>query len=227
MKFLCGRFTLLQNELAIKERFRIQTPVNKLSPRYNIAPTEDVFAVIFDGEKNRAGHIRWGLVPSWAKDKRIGSKMINARIESAHEKPSFKHLMTQKRCLIVADSFYEWQQTEQGKVVHRIQVKNEALFAFAGLWDKWENNGERLFTCTMLTRDANNFMRPIHHRMPIILPIELEEEWIRTPFKSSKEARQFLLSLSTPEFESYEVSSYVNNVRNDDAACIEPLTYHE
>lgn len=220
---MCGRFTLIENEAVIQERFQIDMTLDKMEPRYNIAPSERVFAVIFDGKKRRGGYIQWGLVPSWAKDEKIGNNMINARLETAHEKPSFKRLLTQKRCLIIADSFYEWQSTNAGKTVHRIQVKEESLFAFAGLWDKWENNGKRLFTCTMLTKEANDFMRSIHHRMPIILPMEYEHDWLARPFQYPLEAQQFLTSLHNPKLHAYEVSSYVNNANNDDATCIQPL----
>src|SRR5699024_7663357 len=116
-----------------------------------------VLAIIHDGKKKRAGYLRWGLVPSWAKDEKIGYKMINARSETAHEKPSFRKLMAQKRCLIVADSFYEWQKLDTHKQPKRIQTKERSLFAFAGLWDKWEQDGKSLFTCTILTKDANHF----------------------------------------------------------------------
>jgi len=194
-----------------------------MTTRYNVAPGQDVFAVIYDGSKRRGGYIRWGLVPSWAKDEKIGNNIINARAETAHEKPSFKRLLTRKRCLIIADSFYEWQTTEQGKTVHRIQVKDEKLFAFAGLWDKWENNNKQLFTCTLLTKDANHFMRPIHHRMPIILPVEHEESWLTHTFQHPEEVQQYVMSLEDPELQAYEVSSYVNSAKNDDAACIAPL----
>src|SRR5690625_3758088 len=138
-------FKLLTDQLKLKNRFRLSKINEELLPRYNIAPGENVFAVIFDGKKNRAGYLRWGLVPHWAKDEKIGYKMINARVETAHVKPSFKNLLTRKRCLVVADSFYEWQKTDNGKRVHRIQVKNNELFGFAALWDKWEYEGRRLF----------------------------------------------------------------------------------
>lgn len=220
---LCGRYTLLENKATIKERFSIATPLDEMTRRYNVAPGEDVFAVIFDGKKRRGGYIRWGLVPAWAKDAKIGNKMINARAETAHEKPSFKRLLVRKRCLIVADSFYEWQSTDEGKKVYRIQVYGQSLFAFAGLWDKWENGSEPLFTCTMLTKDANDFMRPIHHRMPIIVPVESENDWLARTFERPVEAQQFLMSLKMPKLQSYEVSSYVNNVRNNDESCIQPI----
>lgn len=220
---MCGRFTLLENKTSINKRFLLATSIEEIPPRYNIAPSEDVFAVIYDGKKRRGGYIQWGLIPSWAKDEKIGNNMINARLESAHEKPSFKHLLTRKRCLIIADSFYEWQTTSYGKVVHRIQVKGEKLFAFAGLWDKWENNGKRIFTCTMLTKDANDFMQPIHHRMPVILPVEQENDWLTHSFQHPSHVQQFLQSLKDPPLQSYEVSSYVNHVKHDDPTCIQPL----
>lgn len=220
---LCGRFTLLQNEIKIKERFKIANKFELMESRYNIAPGQYVFTVIFDGENRRGGYIRWGLVPFWAKDEKIGYKMINARSETVHEKPSFKHLLTRKRCLIIADSFYEWQKTDSGKRVHRIQIDEGKLFAFAGLWDKWEKGDEPLFTCTMLTKEANDFMRPIHHRMPIILPIEKEEEWLTGSFENLEEVQKFIQSIEDPHLTSYEVSSYVNHARNDDPQCIQPL----
>src|SRR5690625_3031627 len=151
---MCGRFTLYADEDEILRSFGLTEPILDYRPSYNIAPGQNVVAVIHDGQKKRAGHLRWGLVPSWAKDEKIGYKMINARSETAHQKPSFKQLMARKRCLIIADSFYEWTQSDQVKQPHRISVKNRRLFAFAGLWDKWEQAGKTLFTCTILTKDA-------------------------------------------------------------------------
>lgn len=220
---LCGRFTLLENQIKIRERFNIVNEIEQMIPRYNIAPSEQVFTVIFDGENRRGGYVRWGLVPFWAKDEKIGYKMINARSETVHEKPSFKHLLTRKRCLIVADSFYEWQKTKTGKKVHRIQVEGGKLFGFAGLWDKWEKEDQVLFTCTMLTKDANDFMRPIHHRMPIIVPFDREDEWLMRSFTEPEEVQQFIQTFEDPHLTSYEVSDYVNNVKNDDPKCIEPI----
>lgn len=221
---MCGRFTLLAKEDEIRKRFAIDYMAESVEVRYNIAPTQRVFVVLFDGEKKRGGYIQWGLVPSWAKDPSFASNLINARVETAHEKPSFRSLLVRRRCLVIADSFYEWQAKEKtDKVVHRIQVKGESLFAFAGLWDKWENGEEMLFTCTMLTKDANEFMRPIHHRMPIILPKEKEDDWLTQPFTQPIEAQRFLTALDDPDLQSYEVSTYVNHPKHDDEACIQPL----
>ena len=220
---MCGRFTLLADELKIRERFGLSNTIDNYHPSYNIAPGQNVLAIIFDGREKRAGFLRWGLVPSWAKDEKIGYKMINARSETAHVKPSFKNLMTRKRCLVIADSFYEWQQTEEGKIPKRIHLKSNELFTFAGLWDKWEHDEKKVFTCTLLTKDANEYMEQFHHRMPIILPREQEDDWIKHSFQTAKDAQQFLQTVGTESFTAYSVSTYVNNARNNDAICIEPV----
>lgn len=220
---MCGRYTLLADELAIRKSFDIPNAIESYQPSYNIAPGQDVLAVIYDGNKNRAGNLRWGLVPSWAKDEKIGYKMINARSETADVKPSFKSLMVRKRCLVIADSFYEWRPNDKTKTPERIQLENNGLFAFAGLWDKWQIENKTVFTCTLLTKDANEFMQDIHHRMPIILPKEKASSWLETPFSTATEAKQFIESVDDEFMMSYSVSSYVNRAQNNDARCIEPL----
>lgn len=221
---MCGRFTLFANEASIQKEFDIQTPIQGYTPSYNIAPSHDVVSIIYDGDEKRAGTLQWGLVPSWAKDKKIGYKMMNARSETAHVKPSFRNLMTQKRCLIVADSFYEWKDRDGVKEAQRIQVENRSLFAFAGLWDRWEKAGEIIFTCTILTTDSNTFMQNIHHRMPIILPKEQQDAWITRPFSEAAEAKKFLQSITPDPFTAYTVSDYVNKTSHNDDACIKPLS---
>lgn len=220
---MCGRYTLLADELKIRKAFQIERPIENFQTSYNVAPGQQVLAIIHDGKEKRAGYLQWGLVPFWAKDKKIGYKMINARSETAHEKPSFKHLMSRKRCLIAADSFYEWKQNDDGKQPKRIHLKDRDLFAFAGLWDKWTNGDEVLFTCTILTRESNPFMTKIHHRMPIILPKEKENEWIQPKQLHPTEAKQFLDSLAPEELTAYNVSTYVNTAKNNDPKCIEPI----
>ncbi|MGM8363878.1 SOS response-associated peptidase [Virgibacillus sp. W0181] len=220
---MCGRYTLLADELEIREAFHINHPLEKYEPSYNIAPGQNVLAVIHNGKEKRAGYLRWGLVPSWAKDKKIGYKMINARSETAHKKPSFKQLMSRKRCLILADSFYEWEKTDQAKQPKRIQLEDRRLFAFAGLWDKWVEDDNILFTCTMLTMPANDFMKPIHHRMPIILPEDKEEDWIKPEKWQPEAAYQFLQSVDSEALTAYSVSNYVNAAKNNDEKCIESI----
>lgn len=217
---MCGRFTLIAEAQEVKKRFNIATPLKSFPPQYNIAPGEEVLAVIYDGEKRRAGPLQWGLVPFWAKDQKIGNNIINARVETLHEKPSFKHLLMRKRCLIIADSFYEWENRGDSKIVHRILNEPKTLFSFAGLWDRWEKNGETLFTCTIITKASNPFMQSIHHRMPIILSKEAEDLWLTHSFRNPEEVQQYIQSTLDPNFTSYKVSSHVNNARNKDETCI-------
>ncbi|ARI78379.1 SOS response-associated peptidase [Halobacillus mangrovi] len=220
---MCGRFTLFADEKEIIEEFDLDHPIQNYEPRYNIAPGQKVLAVIHDGEKKRAGYMYWGLVPSWAKDPKIGYKMINARSETAHEKPSFKNLMSKKRCLIVADSFYEWRKTDSGKQPLRISLENRRLFAFAGLWDQWKKDEEERFTCTILTQEANTFMEEIHHRMPVILPKSQQEHWIEPVKWKPEQAHDFVHQLSMEDLEAYEVSEYVNTAKNEGPTCIKPI----
>ncbi|WP_042225029.1 SOS response-associated peptidase [Oceanobacillus manasiensis] len=221
---MCGRYTLLADELEILRSFDLeQNNINGFEQSYNIAPGQKVLAIIHDGKKKRAGFLRWGLVPSWAKDEKVGYKMINARSETAHEKPSFKKLMAQKRCLIIADSFFEWQKTKEGKQPKRIQLADRKLFAFAGLWDRWEQEEKELFTCTILTKEANPFMQDIHHRMPIILPKEKETEWILPQKEEPAAMHTFLENIDIDNLNAYDVSTYVNTAKNNDATCIAPL----
>lgn len=224
MENMCGRYTLLADELKIRKEFNIPHPIESYQPSYNVAPGQNVLAVIHDGQERRAGYIRWGLVPSWAKDEKIGYKMINARSETAHEKPSFKKLMARKRCMIIADSFYEWRKTDKLKQPERVELLNKRPFAFAGLWDQWKHDGKVLFTCTILTKDANEFMQPIYHRMPIILPKEKEAEWINPGLQDSSSAYQFLQTINTEELISYKVGSYVNKAVNNDDLCIKGIS---
>ncbi|WP_181350945.1 SOS response-associated peptidase [Thalassobacillus sp. CUG 92003] len=221
---MCGRYTLLAEEAEILEAFGLSYLSDDYQPRYNIAPGQKVLAIIHDGRDKRAGYLHWGLVPSWAKDPKIGYKMINARSETAHEKPSFKQLMARKRCLIVADSFYEWQKTESGKQPKRIFPHNRKLFAFAGLWDKWQQDEEERFTCTILTKEANSYMAPIHDRMPVILPEEKQDQWIENIKWEPGQAHDFLQSLPSQALDSYDISDYVNSPKNEGPACIESLT---
>lgn len=220
---MCGRYTLLADELNIQSRFNLPAEIKAYEPSYNIAPGQNVLAIIHDGKAKRAGYLRWGLVPSWAKDEKIGYKMINARSETAHEKPSFKNLMARKRCIVVADSFYEWVQTPNGKIAKRIQRQDEGLIAFAGLWDKWQQADKTIFTCTLLTKDSNEFMSDIHQRMPIILPQDKEDDWIKPGFTNEREAAQFIQSTEDSLLKAYTVTDFVNNARNNGENCIKAM----
>ncbi|TFB13912.1 SOS response-associated peptidase [Filobacillus milosensis] len=220
---MCGRFTFVADPEQVMEAYQLEEPFD-FPTRYNIAPTQEVLTIVSDGTSNRAGTMKWGLVPSWSKDPSIGSKMINARLETADQKPSFKRLMGRRRCLILADSFYEWKKTDDGKQPIRISLENRDLFAFAGLWDRWTDGEEERVTCTILTKEANEFMSPMHHRMPVILPRSAEKDWLEHDVKQASDMKDFIMKLPDEKLAAYEVSQYVNNPRNDDQDCIASLT---
>jgi putative SOS response-associated peptidase YedK len=170
---MCGRYSLYADYRTLLERFAIEeTAVEEsdYAASYNIAPSQEVLAVVNDGTKNRLGFLKWGLIPPWAKDEKMGYKMINARAETAAEKPSFRHAFKKKRCIILADSFYEWRRTDEGKIPMLVKMKRGEPFAFAGLWESWKSpEGKVVNTCTILTTEANELMGTIHDRMPVVL----------------------------------------------------------
>jgi putative SOS response-associated peptidase YedK len=219
---MCGRFSLFANFREIEERFGEATfEEDEYEESYNIAPSQMVLSVINDGVKNRLGYLKWGLVPSWAKDSKVGFKMINARAETVHEKPSFREAFKKKRCLIVADSFYEWKRTENRKVPMRIKMKNNELFAMAGLWESWKSpSGELVHTCTILTTAPNDLMSTIHDRMPVILKQADEQSWLNPEVKTIDELKPFLIPLENGLLEAYEVSDKVNSPKNNDSDLI-------
>lgn len=222
---MCGRFTLFSDFNAIIERFNIEAAIGEdlYLPSYNIAPSQSVLSVINDGTKNRLGYLRWGLIPSWAKDEKIGYKMINARAETILEKPSFRNAFKKRRCLVVADSFYEWKRDRsKTKIPMRIKLKSDGLFAMAGLWEPWKSPaGHSVFSCTIITTTANNLMKSIHDRMPVILKPEDEQTWLN-PTNMDPEGLNHLLKPLPEEFmEAYEVSSLVNSPKNNSPRLIE------
>ena len=150
------------------------------SPSHNVAPTQGVLTVVAESEARRAVHMRWGLIPSWAREASIGSRMINARAETVAEKPSFRTALRRRRCLVLADGFYEWRRTGAGKRPMRITMASGEPFAFAGLWDTWRDpQDETVTSCTIITTGANDLLRPIHDRMPVILQRDQEDLWLR------------------------------------------------
>lgn len=222
---MCGRFTLFTAFEDLVDQFHITNPGEfDYEPRFNIAPSQSVLAVINDGQNNRAGMLRWGLIPSFAKNERIGYKMINARAETIDEKPTFKRLLSRRRCLILADSFYEWQREGDKKVPMRIYLKNEQPFALAGLWDRWASpEGQTIQSCTIITTEPNAFMKPIHDRMPVILPKEAEQMWLDRSVEDKAALKQLLVPFDPNKLAAYEVSSLVNSPKNDSEACIKAL----
>jgi putative SOS response-associated peptidase YedK len=222
---MCGRYSLTTPVEALRRVFGFPEQPN-LAPGYNIAPTQQVAALRLgeEGERHFV-RLRWGLVPAWAKDLSIGARMINARAESAADKPAFRAAFRSRRCLVLADGFYEWQKRDEGpKQPYRVTLKDGCPFGFAGLWERWTDKGagETVETCTILTTEANALLAPIHHRMPVIVAPEDADAWLdaaRPP-----EAAQALLAPAPAEvLIAYPVSTRVNKVANDDPGVIEPL----
>lgn len=231
---MCGRFTLTVTWEELMTRYLIDpesvSPFH--IPRYNIAPTQMVTAIINDGSTNRIGQLQWGLVPSWAKDSSTGAKMINARSETLEEKPAYRMPFYRKRCLIPADGFYEWQKNENGKQPFRIGLRSGDLFSMAGLYDiRITPSGEKLSTCTVITTEPNTLMEPIHNRMPVILRPEDEALWLERTTAASERNPSNLQSLKellkpypAQDMQAVPVSTTVNSVKNDTEDCIRSIT---
>ncbi|PSL34321.1 putative SOS response-associated peptidase YedK [Planomicrobium soli] len=224
---MCGRYSLFADYSAILERFGIEEisiDESDYSPSYNIAPSQQVVAVVNDGTKNRLGLLRWGLIPPWTKDSKIGYKMINARAETAAEKPSFRNAFKKKRCLIVADSFYEWRRTDDQKTPMRIKMKSGEPFAFAGLWESWKSpEGKTINTCSILTTIPNDLMATIHDRMPVVLSKEAEKVWLDPRVEDPEVLGELLKPFDAKEMEAYEVSPAVNSPKNNGPELIEKV----
>lgn len=181
---------------------------------------QDVLVVVHDNEAARAGYMRWGLVPAWANDPTSGARMINARSETIDEKSAFREAFERRRCLVVADGYYEWRRLGDTKVPMRIRLKGNRLFAFAGLWEKWSRAGvSPLLTCTILTTSPSPSINHIHDRMPVILSPEDRARWLNRS-ADPDELKGMLVSYPDDELEAYPVSPHVNYVENDDPTCV-------
>lgn len=224
---MCGRFQLSVKGKEISERFltelfdelhRPPAEGAKSPPGFNCAPMQWL-PVITNTEPHRISYLRWGLVPLWAKDASAAAKMINSRAETVREKPSFRKAFASRRCLVPANGFYEWKK-ETGQP-YRIFLRNEKLFAMAGLWEQWTSSeGDVIRTFSILTTEANGLIRGVHHRMPVILPREKEQIWLKS--SDENELEVLLSPYPENEMDMYPVSRAVNNVRNDDERLIRP-----
>lgn len=220
---MCGRYTIVTPLVALAERFHASAP-RDLRPRYNIAPGQEVLCVIRDGE-NRIEPLRWGLIPSWAKDPAIGNRLINARAETVAEKPSFRSAFAKHRCLVVADGFYEWRKVGKSKVPVYIYLRSKRPFGFAGLYEHWKApDGKETRTCTIITTGSNELVRPIHDRMPVILPEDAEDHWLDPGEHDRGRLQALLKPYPSEEMDAYDVAPVVNNTRHDAPDCIAPAS---
>lgn len=226
---MCGRFTLsldlTEVEKYLSDEYQIYNPeLNIKLPRFNVAPGQQLLSIISDGTGYRAGTLKWGFVPFFASDEKIGYKMINAKSETIADKPSFKQSFYNKRCIILADGFYEWKKEGKDKTPYRMVLKDRNIFGFAGLWSSFtKEDGSKLFTCTIITTAPNTLMVDIHDRMPVILSKEDERIWLDPKVKDKEVLQSLLKPYNDDLMEAYPVSSLVNSVKNDVSSCIDPL----
>jgi putative SOS response-associated peptidase YedK len=228
---MCGRYRLTAQERWLSEYFSIPAEDLEWAARWNIAPTDEVATVRQDRHepKRKFAKMRWGLIPYWAKDASIGVRAINAVSETAAEKRMFRDSMRKRRCLIPADAFYEWKQIEpKKKQAYSIGMKDDGLFAFAGLWDRWRDpEGNPIESCTILTTEANALLKGIHGRMPVILSPDDYDRWLDPGVTDPARVADLLKPFDARPMRVYPVSSTVNSVKNDSPECAEEVTVAE
>lgn len=219
---MCGRFTLTKDMKLIAEYYGLERGFDH-QPRYNIAPSQDILAIVSKQGHKEPAMLKWGLIPSWAKDKSIGNRMINARAETVDVKPSFARLLKRRRCLIPADGFYEWKANGQ-KVPVRFTRKDHGIFSLAGLWDEWVSpEGEAIRSCTIITTMPNELTQQVHNRMPVILTRQAEQLWLDDSVTDPAILKSLLVPYPAEEMSMYQVSRLVNNPANDRPECIEAV----
>jgi len=224
---MCGRFVQISLLETVQKVFNIGTVPLEATPNYNVAPTQKILAVVKHDNENKLEKLYWGLVPFWAKDISIGSRMINARSETVSEKPSFRNAFKKRRCLIPVDGFYEWKGEPGHKQPYFITTKLDVPFAFAGLWETWTNkeiDEESIYkSSTIITTEASGPIREIHKRMPVILMPEYHEKWLNTDVQDPKDLKAILQDGLIRDMQFYPVSKYVNSAKNNDSSCIKSI----
>lgn len=222
---MCGRIVLSVAPHRIAEEFFLDM-VPETAPRWNIAPTQDILGVVPNpaSEGNVARPFRWGLVPHWSEGPDTAARMINARSETVLEKGAFRESFRQRRCLVPVDGFYEWQKRPDGKQPFVFRRRGGDLFALAGIWDRWEYPGGKVLeSCSILTTAANGIMRPVHHRMPVILDPAVWTDWLRTPADQAEDLRGLLAPAPSGILRAAPVSRQVNSPSCDEPSCVEPI----
>jgi putative SOS response-associated peptidase YedK len=223
---MCGRFVQYSLFQAVQQIFNIDRVSFEVIPNYNVAPTQKILAVVRHDNENKLEKLHWGLVPFWAKDISMGSRMINARAETVAQKPSFRNAFKKRRCLIPADGFYEWKGEKGNKQPYYVSIPSGEPFAFAGLWETWtdKKNDEASVhkSCTIITTPASGTIREIHHRMPAIIDPKFYEKWLNGEIQDPKELESILKDGLIHDMKYYPVSKLVNSVKNNDPNCIQP-----
>jgi putative SOS response-associated peptidase YedK len=233
---VCGRYTSTSTTAQVAAFFAAEeVKTDELPLRYNVAPSQQVYAIAErrpkgegDEPRRQLGSFKWGLVPSWAKDPSIGNRMINARAETLSSRNAYKRALARRRCIIPADAFYEWQVQEfegrRRKAPYVIQHRDGTPLAFAGLWEVWHDAEEQpLRTCVIITTEANRLLAPIHDRMPVVLPREAWDEWLDPDNQDVTRLQKLLVPAPEKEFEAYQIGTLVNNVRHEGPGLIEPI----
>lgn len=224
---MCGRYTLTVEAGELRDAFGLEELPEDLPPRFNIAPSQPV-PVITNRNPKKLELFRWGLIPSWAKDMSVGYKMINARVESLADKPAFKKALQKRRCLVIADGFYEWKKIGKRKQPMYVRLKSHEAFGFAGLWESWHApDGQRILSCTIITQPAKGEVREVHDRMPVIVTPEMREAWLDPEPRDPDELLALLGGVSADELELHPVSTLVNSPANELPECIVPVAESE
>jgi putative SOS response-associated peptidase YedK len=220
---MCGRFTLHHSTEDVAERFAVEQLALGLTPAYNIAPSQPI-ATILQRQSRTLEKFKWGLVPAWAKDPAIGNRMINARAESASEKPAFRDAIRRRRCLVPASGYYEWRRSGPVRVPMYVHMKDQRPFAMAGLWEEWAAPGGAILrSVAIVTTEPNPFAATIHHRMPAIIDVASEEAWLDPTIEDVARVTSFLKPYAGDDLQAHPVSTAVNKADCDEAACIEPV----
>jgi putative SOS response-associated peptidase YedK len=217
---MCGRYRLSRRKQVVEEYFESTSDEEDWNPRYNIAPTQPVATIRQAGASRVLSAMRWGLVPSWASDISIGSRLINGRSETVLEKPAFRDGFRTRRCLIPADGFYEWKKTGKERLPFHFAMKDNSLFAFAGIWDRWKSPaGQELESCSILTTTPNELLDGVHDRMPVILPQRLYQTWLTAPASEAQRLAELLVPFDARLMHLHPVSPLVNKPENEGPEC--------
>jgi putative SOS response-associated peptidase YedK len=225
---MCGRFTITLSYEELKDYLRTNHKIDNFKtdfnvPRFNVAPGQEVISIINDGTNNRVGQLKWGFIPSFATDEKIAFSMINAKAETLDEKPTFKQAFEKRRCIIIADSFYEWKRSGKDKTPMRVLDEASRVLALAGIWNTYiRADGTKVHSCAIITTSANDLVAKIHDRMPVILDQAAQIKWLDVKSKLS-DLKPLLKPYPSSTMKFYQVSQIVNNAKNEVKECITPV----